>query len=114
MKIKFIINPVAFLGLIGFIGIFGFFNGSWDWFIFFPWFVWFVWIKKPADERFYTNISKAARNGFIAAMIGTSIILGIMGFKLPYRSIIITAIIIFEVLLITFLASFFYYEKKGY
>jgi hypothetical protein len=105
---------MAFLGLIGFIGIFGFLNGSWDWFIFFPWFIWFVWVKKPADERFYINIDKAARNGFIIAMIGISVILGLMGFKIPYRYIIIAAIILFEILLIGFISSFFYYEKKGY
>lgn len=113
MEAKFKINPIAFLGLIGLIGIFGFFNGSWDWFIFFPWFVWFVWLKKPTDERFYTNIYKAARNGFVIAMIGVSIILGLMGFKLPYRSLIVSAIILFEALLVGFIASFLYYEKKG-
>ena len=107
------INPIAFLGFIGFIGIFGFFVGSWDWFIFFSWLVWFIWIKRPADERFIANMNKSARNSFIIALIGVSSLLALLGLKLPYRIIIIATITLFEALLVGFIASFFFYEKKG-
>ena len=107
------INPIAFLGLIGFLGIFGFFIGSWDWFIFFSWFIWFIWIKRPADERFIANINKSARNSFIIALIGVTTLLALLGLKLPYRIVVIATITLFETLLVGFIASFFFYEKKG-
>ena len=107
-------NPIAFLGFIGLLGLIGIFEGGWDWFIFFSWFVWFAWIKKPADERFFVNINKAARNSFIIAMMGISTILALLAMKFSYRIIIISVITLFEALLLGFIISFFFYEKRGY
>ena len=109
-----IFNPIAFLGFIGLLGLIGIFEGGWDWFIFFSWFVWFAWIKKPADERFFININKAARNGFIIAMMGISTILALLAMKFSYRIIIISVITLFEALLFGFIISFFFYEKRGF
>ena len=113
MKKKKIFNPIALLGVIGLVGIIGFFGGCWGWFIFFSWFVWFAWIKRPTDERYFRNIGKAARNGFVISMIGISSILAFLGLKSTYQTIIIAVVILFETLLFGFLVSFFYYERRG-
>jgi len=91
-------NPIALLGVIGLVGIIGFFGGSWGW---------FIWVKRPVDERYFRNIGKAARNGFVISMIGISSILALLGLKSTYQIIIIAVVILFETLLFGFLISFF-------
>ena len=107
-------NPLALLGFIGFVGIIGFFGGCAVWFIFFTWFIWFAWIKRPVDERFYKNIDRASRNGFIISMVGVAFILALLGLKAPYEKIIIAIVCLFETLLFGFLISLLFYDKRGY
>lgn len=106
-------NPLALIGLIGFLGLLGFFTDNTGWFGFFGWFIWLRYIKRPVDERFSMNFSKAGRNGFFISLICFAVLIVLKGLHMSTEVINITLASSFILLTFGFLLSFSYYERLG-
>lgn len=106
-------NNLRFLGFLGFIGLLGIPTGNYGFFGFFGAFAFFAWGQIRNDEMFKLNIAKAGLNAFVVSFVG--LMLAITAISI-LRTLEMAALFIgsiFFVQLITFIISFYIYERRG-
>lgn len=106
-------NNLRFLGFLGFIGFLGIPTGNYGLFGFFGAFAFFAWGEIRNDEMFIINVAKAGLNAFIVSFV--CLVLAMAALSIM-PTIAIAALFIggtFFVQLVTFIISFYVYERKG-
>jgi hypothetical protein len=106
-------NSLRFLGFLGFIGLLGIPTGNYGLFGFFGAFAFFAWGEIRNDEMFKISIAKAGLNAFVVSFIG--LVFAIAALSLMPTLAIAALCIggVFFVQLMTFIISFYVYERRG-
>ena len=86
-------------------------DSQWETFLVFLSFMAFTKVK--ADERFKSNMNKAARNGFIASIIGLIGLAFVIHSNPAVNTLEITLQVCLWQMMIVFAASFTLYDRKG-
>jgi hypothetical protein len=106
-------NNLRFLGFLGLIGLLGIPTGNYGLFGFFGAFAFFAWGQIRNDEMFKINVAKAGLNAFVVSFVG--LILAMVALSI-LRTLETAALFIggiFFVQLMTFIISFYVYERRG-
>ena len=106
-------NNLRFLGFLGLIGLLGIPTGNYGLFGFFGAFAFFAWGQIRNDEMFKKNVAKAGLNAFVVSFVG--LILAMAALSI-IRTLAVAALLlsgIFFVQLMTFIISFYAYERRG-
>jgi len=104
---------LSYLSLLSLLSLLKLVTDDPRWDIFLVFLVFIVFTRIKADERFKSNMNKAARNGFITS------VLGIIGMALVINShptadtLVIALQVCLWVMMIVFMASFTLFDRKG-
>ncbi|RQD68647.1 MAG: hypothetical protein D5S00_08485 [Tindallia sp. MSAO_Bac2] len=95
------------MGLIGLLGIptgnYGFFGA----------FAFFAWGEIRNDEMFKINVAKAGLNAFVVSFVGLTLAIAALSILQTLAAAALFIGGIFFVQLMTFIISFYVYEKRG-
>jgi len=106
-------NSFRYLGLLGLVGLLGIPTGNYGLFGFFGFFAFFSWGEIRNDEMFKKNVAKAGLNAFIVSLVSITLAMAALSI---FQTLATAALLmggIFFVQLMTFIISFFVYEKRG-
>ncbi|MGM5483745.1 MAG: DUF3796 domain-containing protein [Nanobdellota archaeon] len=105
-------NKIKLLGFLGFLGLLGIWTKNYGFFGFFGFFSFFAATSKQ-DERLNINVYKAGFNGFVASLIGISLLVTAHSMETGLVFIAIITAVIFIIMILIFVISLILYEKKG-
>lgn len=106
-------NNLRFLGFLGFVGILGLITGNYGFFGFFGAFAFFAWGEIQNDEMFKLNIAKAGLNAFVVSFVGIVLAIATLSIIKRLEVAALSIGVIFFAQLMTFIISFYEYEKRG-
>lgn len=106
-------NNLRYLGFLGFIGLLGIPTGNYGLFGFFGFFAFFAWGQIRNDELFKTNVAKAGLNAFIISFVGLALAIAALSIIQTLAAAALFLGGIFFVQLMTFIISFYVYERRG-
>ncbi|MCS3923606.1 DUF3796 domain-containing protein [Methanosalsum natronophilum] len=106
-------NPLALLGLLGFLGMLGLTTGNAGFYGFFGFFSFFFALAGKTDEFLMMNVARAGLNGFVISMvcIGASVVLMTITDSMEVIAGALAATLVFP--LLTFVISFYIYDRGG-
>jgi len=88
-------------------------NGDPTWLTFLSFLSFLGFAKIKTDERWKTNVDRAARNGFIVAFLCVVGLVALLGFKPSFDVLIYALQTTLVSIVISFIISFSIYDKKG-
>ena len=106
-------NNLRFLGFLGLIGLLGLPTGNYGFFGFFGAFAFFAWGEIRNDEMFKLNIAKAGLNAFVVSFIGMAFAIAALSILQTLETAALFIGGIYLAQLMTFIVSFYVYEKRG-
>lgn len=106
-------NNLRFLGCLGFVGLLGIPTGNYGFFGFFGAFAFFAFGGITNDEMFKINIAKAGLNAFVVSFIGLVFAIASLSILQTIETAALFIGGIFLVQLLTFIISYYVYEKRG-
>ncbi|MFO7710656.1 MAG: DUF3796 domain-containing protein [Candidatus Woesearchaeota archaeon] len=104
-------NKARLFGLFGFLGLLGLFTDNPGLFGFFGFFAFFA-IGAPSDERLAQNAYKAGFNGFVAALLGLSVLITAHLMLDNHSTIALITAAVFVVTIVTFVISMAIFERR--
>lgn len=105
---------LKYLGFLGFLGLLGL-TGNLAFYGFFNFFGFWALSnrKQKSDELLKANAAKAGLNAFITSMVTVSLTIVVISFFRTWEAAAIAIALVFTAQLLTFIISFYYYEKRG-
>jgi len=107
-------NLIGYLGFLGFLGFLGLVTGNSGFFGFFGFFgFWSSMWGKGSDERIDQNINRACRNAFVFSMVASALLFSYIAILRAAEAFQLAMSIaaLFAGGLVTFVASFIYYDR---
>ena len=106
-------NNLRYLGFLGFIGLLGIPTGNYGFFGFFGAFAFLAWGQIRNDEMFKINVAKAGLNAFVVSFIGLVFAIAALSILQTLATAALFIGGIFFIQLMTFIISYYVYEKRG-
>ncbi|SDZ15000.1 DUF3796 domain-containing protein [Tindallia californiensis] len=106
-------NKLRYLGFLGLLGLLGIPTGNYGFFGFFGAFAFFAWGEIKNDEMFKINVAKAGLNAFIVSLVGLALAIAAVSILQTLAAAALFIAAIFFIQLMTFIISFYEYERRG-
>jgi len=108
---------LKYLGFLGFLGLLGLFTGNPAFYGFFNFFG--LWglanalSRQKSDEMLTSNAGRAGLNAFYASLGAVLLAIAVLAVFKTFEAAAISIAIVFTALLLTFVVSFNYFERRG-
>ena len=106
-------NNLRYLGFLGVIGLLGIPTDNYGLFGFFGAFAFFAWGEIRNDEMFRINVAKAGLNAFVVSFVGLVLAMAALSIMPTLATAALFIGGIFFAQLVTFIISFYVYERRG-